>query len=90
MNPSDQNQREFFTSDEVQNTTLAYSTPVPLNPKNQSSFPIGEINTFMDVSEKKKSLDAQRFVSKRVMGIEPTLPAWKAGVLPLNYTRAKN
>jgi hypothetical protein len=21
------------------------------------------------------------------MGIEPTLPAWKAGVLPLNYTR---
>ncbi len=24
---------------------------------------------------------------KRVMGIEPTLPAWKAGVLPLNYTR---
>ena len=26
-------------------------------------------------------------VSKRVMGIEPTYPAWKAGVLPLNYTR---
>ena len=25
---------------------------------------------------------------KRVMGIEPTCPAWKAGVLPLNYTRA--
>ncbi len=25
---------------------------------------------------------------KRVMGIEPTYPAWKAGVLPLNYTRA--
>ena len=24
---------------------------------------------------------------KRVMGIEPTCPAWKAGVLPLNYTR---
>ena len=24
---------------------------------------------------------------KRVMGIEPTYPAWKAGVLPLNYTR---
>ena len=23
---------------------------------------------------------------KRVMGIEPTYPAWKAGVLPLNYT----
>ena len=23
------------------------------------------------------------------MGIEPTYPAWKAGVLPLNYTRKK-
>ena len=27
---------------------------------------------------------------KRVMGIEPTYPAWKAGVLPLNYTRMIN
>ena len=26
-------------------------------------------------------------ISERVMGIEPTYPAWKAGVLPLNYTR---
>ena len=26
-------------------------------------------------------------IQKRVMGIEPTYPAWKAGVLPLNYTR---
>ncbi len=26
-------------------------------------------------------------VMERVMGIEPTRPAWKAGVLPLNYTR---
>ena len=23
------------------------------------------------------------------MGIEPTYPAWKAGVLPLNYTRER-
>ena len=28
------------------------------------------------------------FSEKRVMGIEPTYPAWKAGVLPLNYTCA--
>ena len=27
---------------------------------------------------------------ERVMGIEPTQPAWKAGVLPLNYTRMHN
>ena len=26
---------------------------------------------------------------ERVMGIEPTRPAWKAGILPLNYTRRK-
>ena len=26
-------------------------------------------------------------IMERVMGIEPTQPAWKAGVLPLNYTR---
>ncbi len=31
---------------------------------------------------------AHRFNAvERVMGIEPTRPAWKAGVLPLNYTR---
>ena len=24
---------------------------------------------------------------ERMMGIEPTRPAWKAGVLPLNYIR---
>ena len=28
-----------------------------------------------------------RLTRERVMGIEPTYPAWKAGVLPLNYTR---
>ena len=29
----------------------------------------------------------QILMRERVMGIEPTYPAWKAGVLPLNYTR---
>ena len=27
---------------------------------------------------------------ERVMGIEPTRPAWKAGILPLNYTRSSS
>ena len=31
------------------------------------------------------ALDPDRL--ERVMGIEPTLPAWKAGALPLSYTR---
>src|SRR5688500_6096904 len=26
---------------------------------------------------------------ERVMGIEPTWPAWKAGTLPLSYTRSR-
>ena len=30
---------------------------------------------------------AELQTQERVMGIEPTYPAWKAGVLPLNYTR---
>ena len=29
-----------------------------------------------------------RFTLERVMGIEPTSSAWKAEVLPLNYTRS--
>ena len=29
-------------------------------------------------------------ILERVMGIEPTYPAWKAGVLPLNYTRTSS
>ena len=28
-----------------------------------------------------------RLILERVMGIGPTRPAWKAGILPLNYTR---
>ena len=28
-----------------------------------------------------------RISMERVTGIEPAYPAWKAGVLPLNYTR---
>jgi len=43
------------------------------------------------LNRKEKTLAQQGFqvvVSlERVMGIEPTLSAWKAEVLPLNYTR---
>ena len=34
------------------------------------------------------SFSCEEFL-ERVMGIEPTQPAWKAGILPLNYTRTK-
>ena len=30
-----------------------------------------------------------RSTMERVMGIEPTWPAWKAGTLPLSYTRGR-
>ena len=44
-----------------------------------------ELQTHMKISpfQRLSALSAE----KRVMGIEPTYPAWKAGVLPLNYTR---
>ena len=37
----------------------------------------------------KKEIDViiNLFLVERVMGIEPTYLAWKASVLPLNYTR---
>ena len=34
-----------------------------------------------------KHISIRYLMQERVMGIEPTYPAWKAGVLPLNYTR---
>ena len=37
--------------------------------------------------KQKFSNSAIDFFVERVMGIGPTRPAWKAGVLPLNYTR---
>ncbi len=44
-----------------------------------------ELQTHVHISpfQRLSALSAE----KRVMGIEPTYPAWKAGVLPLNYTR---
>ena len=33
-------------------------------------------------------LSYRHIVLERVMGIGPTRPAWKAGTLPLSYTRA--
>ncbi len=43
---------------------------------------------FTNFTAKKRQarFDTRRFV-ERVMGVEPTRPAWKAGILPLNYTR---
>ena len=38
------------------------------------------------VKNTKIAEQARQFL-ERVMGIEPTCPAWEAGVLPLNYTR---
>lgn len=40
-------------------------------------------------NKKRQALNACRFL-ERVKGIEPSYPAWEAGVLPLNYTRTLN
>ena len=36
------------------------------------------------------ALAANQAMLERVTGIEPARPAWKAGILPLNYTRRIN
>jgi hypothetical protein len=46
----------------------------------RDSFNQGIYLKFLSVQEKGP-------FNERVMGIEPTLSAWKAEVLPLNYTR---
>ena len=38
---------------------------------------------------RKKFTILSLLLMERVMGIGPTLPAWKAGILPLNYTRSR-
>ena len=40
-------------------------------------------------NKKRQALNACRFL-ERVKGLEPSYPAWEAGVLPLNYTRTLN
>ena len=45
----------------------------------------------MSLMHKKRafSITTESPCFKRVMGIEPTYTAWKAVILPLNYTRSK-
>ena len=45
-----------------------------------------KLTTFLELKNPGRSVFSED-KKKRVMGIEPTYPAWKAGVLPLNYTR---
>ncbi len=39
------------------------------------------------VGKTDSSAAQRRALMERVKGIEPSRPAWKAGILPLNYTR---
>ena len=50
-------------------------------------------NSLLTAAWKRRLDDHDRHASasgrERVMGIEPTQPAWKAGALPLSYTRVR-
>ncbi len=48
--------------------------------------PLGTKGSRSHLLDKKTSGTILRSFVEQVMGIEPTYPAWKAGVLPLNYT----
>ena len=41
----------------------------------------------IQLSYRRILIRSARLNLERVMGIGPTRPAWKAGILPLNYTR---
>jgi hypothetical protein len=72
------------------------SWPLPSLPlgslkRSQSAvLPIGRTRWVLIPStrDKKGPIKGPSFCLERVMGIEPTLCAWEAQVLPLNYTRA--
>ena len=63
----------FCDSGGIRTHDLRLRRPLLYPAELQTHFPLFEASHFS--------------VRKRVMGIEPTYPAWKAGVLPLNYTR---
>ena len=43
--------------------------------------------SYRRISNARQSCLSAKKTVERVMGIGPTRPAWKAGILPLNYTR---
>ena len=45
--------------------------------------------TGFEIKPGPKRIKSAPFKGKRVKGIEPSCPAWEAGVLPLNYTRVR-
>ena len=62
-------------------------TSVLHRPERSGERTLGSIDAPL-LNAKRPSTPAWSFALKeRVMGIEPTYLAWKASVLPLNYTR---
>ena len=72
----------------IQTYSQHYVTKDNITKKNYYQS-IDTVSTFnkMCISTLKAQPLQQGKKIERVMGIEPTYPAWKAGVLPLNYTR---
>ena len=71
-----------------------YSEPIRLNPGADIRTRTGDLSLTKGVLYLLSYISIvrlrqrRRVAVERVAGIEPALPAWKAGVLPLNYTRA--
>ena len=62
------------------------------NPRFEGGLPNRRLATMASGNKKREIKKYSHFCDytlfvERVMGIGPTYPAWKAGVLPLNYTR---
>jgi hypothetical protein len=57
------------------------------NKFSQAKYKPSQINSFNILLIIKKTPTSSVISLERVIGIEPTQPAWKAGALPLSYTR---
>jgi hypothetical protein len=67
------------------------SEAVQLAREVKAAIEAGEIGLHAngDASVTPRSVGAPRRAVERVAGIEPAWPAWKAGALPLSYTRVR-
>ena len=72
-------------ADLVSGTPGGTRTPGPLL-RRQLLYP-PELQARIKTPPRQGRPQKKAFALERVMGIEPTRPAWKAGILPLNYTR---
>lgn len=62
---------------------LYYITPWDYSSQEAKSLSLAKFNSW----HKKRARKDSGMSVERMKGVEPSCPAWEAGVLPMNYTR---